>query len=458
MTDANRQPASPAARRSKTSMTAPHGNDLLVLFALWLLVFSASSQLMIVAPMLPQISRELDVPGEMQGVLVSAYALMVGIFALIVGPISDKYGRRRVLLAGTALMAIALTLHAAATTFTVFLLVRLLAGLAGGVLTGSAVSYVGDYFPYNRRGWANGWIMSSTALGQIAGVPLGTVVADSLGFRMPFLMFAVTMAVTFLLVWQFVPQPDVERAQEKLTVSDALRKYWRLLHRGEVVAGAGAYMLMYFSFAFLVVFLPTWLASEFAATQRQIASVFFVGGIANVITGPIAGRLSDRIGRKGLVIYASLGFALVSALLTFVTTAFWIVYPLFFVMMILVAARMSPFQALVSSLASGAQRGSLMSLAVSIGNLGSAVGGSLAGLAYARFGYRSNTMLGAVAVVLMAALVWRFLPEPRGDAHEDKRHAAQIDAQDGEAGDVAGAAGAEKREDRRSLETVKSAS
>lgn len=413
---------SPEAARSNSSDTHaahvnPQGRDRLIIFALWLLVFSASSQLMVVSPMLPQIGRELNVPPEWQGALVSAYALMVGVFALIIGPISDKYGRRRVLLVGTGLMTLALALHAVATTATMFFVVRLLAGSAGGVLTGSAVSYVGDYFPYNRRGWANGWVMSSTALGQIAGVPLGTLLAAEFNsFRVPFMMFAVTMAIAFLLVLRYVPQPNVERATAKLTVAEALRKYWRLLHRGEVVAGAGSFVLMYLSFAFFVVFLPTWLTTEFGATQRQIASVFLVGGIANVVTGPLAGKLSDRIGRKSLVIGASLGFAVVTVLLTVITTSFWIIYPVFFVMMILVAARMAPFQALVSSLATGAERGSLMSLAVSIGNLGSAAGSVFAGFAYTSFGYRSNTVLGAASVVLMAFIVWRFLPEPKGDS------------------------------------------
>lgn len=405
------------------------GNDRLIIFALWLLVFSSTSQIMIVSPMLPQIAEKLNVPeGMWQGALVGSYALMVGIFALVIGPISDKIGRRKVLLAGTSLMAAALVLHLVATTYFFFIIVRLLAGVAGGVLTGSAASYVGDYFPYERRGWAQGWIMSSTALGQIAGVPLGVYLAGALDFRAPFMMFAVTMIVSFLLVWWFVPQPEVDRATHKLTVAEALRKYWHLLHRREVVAGAAAYTLMFLGLAFYIVFLPKWLTSEFGASPNGIASLFLVGGIANAVTSPLAGRLSDRIGRKGIIVASSLGFAVVMVLVTFVVRQFWMAYPLFFVTMILVAARMSPFQALMASLASGAERGTLLSLIVSIGQLGFAVGGTIAGTAYTRFGYRSNTMLGAAAITLMAVLVWRFVPEPRAEeAIADKAFAAKQD-------------------------------
>jgi predicted MFS family arabinose efflux permease len=389
----------------------PH--DYVILFALWLLVFSASSQIMIVSPMLPQIGAELRVPEAVQGTLVSAYALMVGIFALAIGPISDKFGRRRVLLAGTGAMTLALALHSVATDYASLLAMRALAGAAGGILSGSAVSYVGDYFPYERRGWANGWIMSSTALGQILGVPLGTVLAGHYGFRVPFLAFAVTMGLTFLLILRFVPQPDVRRSEGSLTLGRALGNYLALLRRSDTVAAAAAFCLMFLSLAFYIVYLPTWLATTHGASAGQVASLFLVGGIANALTGPLAGKLSDRVGRKGLILTSCLGLALVMVSTTVVVRSFWVAYPLFFITMILVAARMSPFQALLSALAADDQRGTLMSMTISIGQMGFAIGGALSGPIYTRLGYRSNTIVGAAAVLLMALLVWRFLPEPR---------------------------------------------
>src|SRR5690606_34884162 len=128
----------------------------------------------------------------------TAYAFMVGVFALIMGPVSDRIGRRRILLYGTLAMTVALALHAAATGYTSMLVIRAIAGAAGGVLSGSAVSYIGDYFPYERRGWANGWVMSGAATGQIVGIPLGTILSESIAFYAPFLLFSATMAVTFV--------------------------------------------------------------------------------------------------------------------------------------------------------------------------------------------------------------------------------------------------------------------
>ena len=154
-----------------------HPPDILVIAALWLMVLASSSQATIVAPILPRIGEALNIPETLQGTLVTGYAIALSTFAVYLGPISDRFGRRPILLAGTSLMCIMLALHAFANDFTSLLTFRIGAGVSGGVLTGVAVAYVGDYFPYERRGWANGWVMSGVAFGQVVAVPIGTILA-----------------------------------------------------------------------------------------------------------------------------------------------------------------------------------------------------------------------------------------------------------------------------------------
>jgi predicted MFS family arabinose efflux permease len=399
----------------------------LIVFALWLLVFSASSQIMIISPILPQIGEELDIADAVLGTLVSAYALMVGVFAIISGPISDKIGRRRILLLGTGIMAVALVMHVLVVDYYSFLAVRVFAGVAGGVLSGAAVSYVGDYFPYNRRGWATGWIMSGSAFGQIIGIPLGIVLAGRLGFRAPFLMFAVTMFLAFFLILFRIPQPDVKRSQKRLTVGGALSDYIGMLRRPEIAWAAVAFFMMFLGVSLYVVYLPTWLERALGASPGAIATLFLVGGLANVLTGPQAGRISDKVGRKGIILLSCTGLFVVMLLTTVLVKEFWVAYPVFFLIMIGVAMRISPFSALLTALVADERRGALMSLTVALGQVGFAAGAGVAGILYDGTGYWSNTVLGAFSVLAMGLIVWYAVPEPSVDAGHVVASASAVD-------------------------------
>jgi len=387
-------------------------NDTIILFGLWLLLFSSSSQIMIISPILPEIGRALNIAESIQGTLVTAYAVAVGIFALLIGPVSDRIGRRKVLIMGTGFMAISLALHAFATNYASLLALRCLAGIGGGILSGSTVAYVGDYFSYNKRGWANGWIMSGLAFGQIIGIPAGIFFAGLYGFRAPFMIFSVVCVFSFVLLLFYLPQPKVSLSKKRITILTALKKYRIMLMKKEIAISASVYFLMFFSLSVFFVYLPTWLKGSLDATDNQISLMFMFGGVANVIAGPNAGKLSDRIGRRNIIVLANSGLALLILSTTFIIDQVWIAYPYFLFLMSCIATRISPFQALITTYVSAKRRGSFLSLLVAIGQVGYGLGGTISGPAYVMGGFLSNTVLAAVFVALTAILVKYYLTEP----------------------------------------------
>lgn len=398
-------------------MSPSRPSPYLVVFTLWLLVFSSASQTMIISPILPRIGEELGIGDAALGTLISAYSLMVGIFAILAGPVSDKVGRRRILILGTATMTVALALHGLVQGYTSFLAVRVFAGMAGGMLSGAAVSYIGDFFPYNRRGWATGWVMSGAAVGQIVGIPLGIALSGRWGFRAPFYIFAVTMAATVVLLWLRIPQPPVKRTTGRLTVRQAASDYLIMLGRPEVRWAGAAYFTMFLGVSLFTVYLPTWLERGVGVTPNQIALMYLLGGVANVVTGPQAGKLSDRVGRRRIVLLACVGLSAVMVATPLVVVSATVAYAVFFVTMVLIAMRISPFSALLTALVTDERRGSLMSLSVALGQVGMAVGGALAGPLYAGAGYRSNAVFAAASVLAMGLIVWYRLPEPSAEPH-----------------------------------------
>jgi predicted MFS family arabinose efflux permease len=255
--------------------------------------------------------------------------------------------------------------------------------------------------------------MSGIAVGQIAGVPLGALLAEKFGFRIPFLIFAATMGATFLLIFKCVPQPDVERDKRKLTVAVALKEYFILLKQKDILVAAAVFAMLFLSMGLYITYLPAWLTDYREASPNRIAGLFFAGGIASVITGPMVGKLSDNLGRKPLILASSLGLVILMSGTTFVVREFWQAYPVFFISSVLLAARMSPFQALLSALVSSERRGALMSLTVALGQIGFASGAALAGIFYVRYDYRIGTFAAASVALIVTALIWRHLPEPQ---------------------------------------------
>ena len=384
--------------------------DYLIIGILWLLAFVAGSQVLIIAPILPQISDQLIVSESLLGTLIAAYAVAVGIFALITGPISDRIGRRRILLIGNMIMAVALVLHWVTWDFASLFAVRMFAGIAGGILNGASVAYVSDYFPTEKRGWANGWVASGGAAGLIAGVPIGTMMAEQYGFRWPFVAFGGILFGTFVLLLLYVPQPDVQLTDE-LTIRSALHRYAVLLKKRECLAATVVFVVMFAGNSLYITYLPTWLVETRGIQGGAVGTMFFFGGVGTVIAAPYAGTLSDRLGRKPIIIAASVSLAIAIFGTPYLIRSTWIAYGLFFLVMGLFTARGTPFQTLLTEMVSSDRRGSFLNLSIGMGQIGSGIGGGLAGALYSGAGYEGTTTITAIAMLVTGLLVWVSLPE-----------------------------------------------
>ncbi len=389
----------------------------LVLGALALVLFTTSAQFLIVSPILPRIAEELHVPEARLGALVTAYAVAVGGFAFLAGPVSDRLGRRTILRYGTAWMAIALLLHGFASTFESLLALRFLAGTASGFLGGAAVAYIGDVVPYERRGAAIGIITSGFALGQVVGIPIGTVVAGWAGYRAPFVVFGVLMAVVSALCWGVLAESP--RREGVFGLREAMDGYRMVLKRVDLVAVNVAGLTMMFSVSAFIVYQPLWIERTFGVSENSIAVLFAAGGVANAITGAVAGKASDSFGRKSLVLIASGGMGLCMLATPFMPS-FAAILGLFVFTMCLVGIRISPLNAWVTSLVDSDHRGSLMAMWLATSQIGFALGSAVAGYTFERFDFLGNAVAGCVAALLTAAILLVFVPEPTGDPEAPK--------------------------------------
>ena len=311
-------------------------------------------------------------------------------------------------------MAVSLAFHQLAFDYTSMLIMRILSGFGGGVLTGSCVAYIGDYFPKERRGWANGMIATGSAAGQILGIPVGTIISEMFGFYAPFQFFAVIMFIAFFMILFWVPQPKVELANCSIKIGAIVNDYFAILKIKSVKTIALGYLLMFLSVTVFIVYFPTWLEIEYNASSVEIALLFFIGGLATIFSGPVAGKISDRSGRKNIIIIANLLLGLIMSIsLFFLGFGIEFSYPVFFIIMLLAVGRMIPFQALASEMIDDKSRGRMMALVISVGQIGMAIGSAISGYVYTEFGFFGNAIIGAIASIAMAILINKYISEPK---------------------------------------------
>jgi predicted MFS family arabinose efflux permease len=368
-------------------------------------MFSASSQFFIMSPILPQICRQLKVDESLLGFLITAYSFSLGIVALFAGYISDKIGRRKILLLGSSLMTVSLFFHYLAYNFYSILIIRIITGIAGGILTGSCISFVRDYYPYKKRGFANGIIASGSGIGQIVGIPIGVILGDKYGFASSFIIFGIVMLIAFVFIYLFIPKMIPVVNQVKFQPKKIIKGYFNILKQPVYSSLSFIYILMYFSITIFLVYFPKWITVVFKGTANEIAYIFFIGGIASLIASPIAGKCSDVFGRKKVAIVTNVLFIIAMSVGVLISSSIIQSTILFFFAMLSITGRLVSIQSHTSDITSSNNRGQVICLMISVGQIGMGIGSGIAGYIFSEFGFQLNLILTAITSSVLVLLI-----------------------------------------------------
>src|SRR5207249_4017462 len=178
----------------------------LVLFGV---LFFGVSDTQLVAPLLPLIAQDLGTTPGHAGIIVTTYSLAAAAFALIVGPLSDRVGRKKVLVSGLGLFTGASFLTYHVSTFYALVILRGVTGLAAGTLSTCALSFAGDYYSYEQRGRAMGVLSMGYFVAFVVGVPIGALAASHLGWHWVFGCLSAAAAVMLAITVAGLPSDTV---------------------------------------------------------------------------------------------------------------------------------------------------------------------------------------------------------------------------------------------------------
>ena len=338
----------------------------------------------IVLPLLPTYAATFHVSPPAIGFLVTSFSLLQLLAVPVWGAISDRWGRRPVLIIGLLGSTASYVLFALAGSYWALLVSRIVAGAMGATI-GVAQAYIADVTAPERRAHAMGLLGAAFAMGFILGPALGGVLSThsySLAGWVAAALCAVN-AVAALAWLSETPRHEGARRAGRVPLRD-------------LAAPLAASFLMTTAFAVIHLTLPLFGAEVWRDSTRQMGLLFaYMGVISAVVQGGLVGRLAPRVGEKALATAGGLLLALGLALVPEASSRL-LLYAALGTLSAGSALATPSVYAVVSRRASPAQQGAALGLNQTAATLGRIAGPSLAGFLIGTSGFRTPFWAGAL--------------------------------------------------------------
>lgn len=335
-----------------------------------------------IQPIIPFLITKLGASGRDMGLLASVYAAMQLVCAPFWGTLSDRIGRRPVLLMGVLGYAITMFIFGLSTRFWMLFVARTFSGVLSSGTLPSALAYLSDNLPEKERGGAMGQLGAAVGMGLVLGPLLGGLLStDSLS--LPFFVGAVLALLALLLVYLLLPE---SRSAQPVAKPDQTDNFWRWNALKKILLGpVGILMLLvfilYFGLAIFQGISGLYVLDKFNFDTRQMGAMWLVvGGVMALSQGLLTGLLTKFIGevmviRVGLLVGA-VGFIALLLANGFVPI---LLAAAFF---ILAVALIGPALNSYLSTFGGEHQGALMGLNTAFASLGRVFGPLWAGFVF----------------------------------------------------------------------------
>ena len=351
------------------SVSLTPGRERAVLFTLAGIQFSHIVDFMMMMPLGPFITTGFGIGPAEFGLLVSAYTFSAGVSGFLAATYIDRFDRKRLMLGLYALFAVFTALCGWSTSLSGLMAARVGAGFFGGVLNALSQTIVADVIPFERRGRAMGVVMTSFAVGTVAGVPATLFLANHWGWHSPFFAVAGVSGLLLGLALWFMPSlhHHVQAVRDQSVVKVLKRTIQDGNHQRALMMSAG---MMFSSFC-VIPSITLYYQGNGILTAAQLPLVYLCGGLATLFTSRWVGGLRRMILVSMVPIMVTtllqpwgLGVALCASTLFFVA----------------MNGRMVPAMAVLSSAANPQLRGTFMTLNGSVQSLSMGVASLVGGI------------------------------------------------------------------------------
>ncbi len=377
----------------------------LILFGV---LFLGVSDTQLVAPLLPLIAQNFGATPGHAGIIVTTYSLAAAAFALFVGPLSDRVGRKKILLSGLALFSFSSFLTYHVSSFGALVILRTMTGLAAGTLSTCALSFAGDYYPYEQRGRAMGILSMGYFVAIVVGVPAGALAAARLGWQWVFGCLSVAAAAMFMVGFRLPrDKTDWKSYRSRLSMIEHFGKTDRL-------AGMAAAFLTSGGLVGFLTYVGAWLKATHDVGIDRIGLVFMFSGLAAVAASPLSGWLSDHAGKRTIVMWSNVLLAFLFVIVARIDWGLWLMVGIG-MLSIAASARQAPLHALTTEIVGPEIRGEYIAMRNAASQLGIAILATISATAFDSGGFTAVALVAALATLLIPiCCIWLKEPENAG--------------------------------------------
>jgi MFS transporter, DHA1 family, tetracycline resistance protein len=268
-----------------------------------------------VIPVMPLYARELGASEAWTGLLSTGYSARQFVFAPIWGRLSDRIGRRPVLLVSIFMTAAAFLIYGLAGSFVVLLASRLFAGIATANIA-IARAFVADVTPPEGRAKGMGVIGAAFGLGFVLGPAIGSALSH-VSLSAPGFAAAGLAFVNGVAAWFILPEPE-ERTVRAEASRNRFTAFFREMGRPGIRRVIFVYFLTVLAFSAMEATYAFLAKERYGLDQTHVGFLFaYIGVIVVVVQGGLIGRLTRRFGEKRLLVAGILLQAIALAALPF---------------------------------------------------------------------------------------------------------------------------------------------
>jgi predicted MFS family arabinose efflux permease len=350
-----------------------------VVAILTFLQFTIVLDFMIMSPLGALLTESLHMPAPSFGLVMAVYAWSAGISGILAAAFADRFDRKKLLLFFYAGFLAGNVLCGVATSYHFLLAARVITGLFGGVIASIALAIITDLFPPQVRGRVMGVVQTAFSASQALGIPIGLILSNHWGWHAPFLLIAaVSTAVGVVIALKLQPIDAHLKLQHD---KNPLIHLFRTVSRGDylrafactTVLATGGFMLMPFASIFL--------QKNLGIPIVQLPKIYFVTGLFTVVTGPLMGRLSDRVGKYAVFCAGTLLTMVMVLVYTHLgLTPLALVVAVNVLLFIGVTTRIISASALMTAVPEPASRGAFMAVNSAAQQLSGGLAAAVAGL------------------------------------------------------------------------------